>query len=527
MPRTMMSLPMMRHTLFTLALSVVITGCSLFSCSGNEHTRTPKDTIVVGWGSEVLSFDPRYSVDANAQYVEHLLHCSLLSFNPDGSPVAELAEELPRWLSPTQLEVKIKDQARFTDNTPVTAEDVKATYEYFISDKGASISPRADAFSKLAKIEQIDARTLHFILKEPDASFITNLVIGIIPVPQAEGPRLTEGTDVIGCGPFRVQNAEITNLQLEENPNYSLGNPPKTPKLTFKVVKDEKTLFAKLKKGDIDLVQNNLNPEVLQDVGRKLPYLMMQQRPALRTTYIGFNFKDRIASNPAVRQAIAHALNREEIIQYVLAGMATPAVSMLTSQDTYLKHGLVNPEFDLEKASRILDDAGLSLPKGASYRFTLNYQTTTDITRINIARAIGNQLKKIGIRLNVSTMNWGPFKDEMERGGMQLWGLSWIGFKDPDIFRYALATTSAPPNGANRGWFSNKHLDELLEQGRTTTDVEQRRSIYAQVEDIIAEELPYIFLWHEDNFVVHHKDVKGFKLYADGRFSALTETYKE
>lgn len=524
MLRTMMSLPMMRHTFSALSFSVLMMGCSALSCSGSEHSRNPKDTIVVGWESEVRSFDPRFSVETNAQYIENLLHCSLIAFSPNGSPVADLADGLPRWLSPTELEVEIKRHGRFSNDTPVTAVDVKATYESFFRE--ASLSPRADAFSKLASIELDAPHTLRFVLKEPDASFISNLVVGIIPEKQAKGPRLADAGEVVGCGAFRVQKAEVTNLQLEANPLYSLGNTPKTPKLVFKVIKDQKTLFDKLKKGDVDLVQNGLSFELLQDIGRKHPYLVLAKKPALKTTYLGFNFKDPIAKNLAVRQAIAHAINRDEIIQYVLGGMATPAVSLLSPQDEYLKHGLANPEFDLDTANRLLDDAGFSVRKGEVYRFALNYQTTSDITRINIARAIGVQLKKIGIRLNVVTSNWRRFKDIVDRGEMQVWGLSWIGFKDPDIYRYAFATVNAPPHGANRGRFSNERLDALLEKGRTTTEPMQRKAIYAQVEDIVSKELPYIFLWHEDNFVVHHKDVKNFEIYADGRMSSLTEAHK-
>ncbi len=516
----------MRHSISVLAASVLLTGCSMFSCSGSEASHTPKDTIVIGWESDARSLDPRYAEDANAQYIENLIHCSLVGFDAEGKLVADLAQETPHWLSPTELEVKIKPGVFFSDKSLLTAEDVKATYEFFLDEKLSSFSARAEAFAKLAKVEVKDPTTLHFVLKEPDASFVTNLVVGVMPIHQAKGARIVNPNESLGCGPYRLEQAETGSLHLVTNSIYSLGPSPRTPKLVFKTIKDEKTRFTKLRKGEIDLVQNVLSRDVLQDVGRKYPYLSAQKLPALATTYIGFNFKDRLAGNIAVRQAIAHALDRTQMIQYVLAGLATPATSLLTPKDPYLKPGLTVPEFDIEKANRILDDAGLNKLEGKDYRFALAYKTTTDITRINIARAIGSQLKKIGIRLNVETVDWGRFKDYVDRGEIQLWGLSWIGFKDPDIFRYAFGSDSLPPEGANRGWFHNEALDRLLQEGRTTTDSEQRRLIYHQVENIVAEQLPYIFLWHEENFVVHHKDVKGFELYADGRLSALARTYK-
>ena len=102
-----------------------------------------------------------------------------------------------------------------------------------------------------------------------------------------------------------------------------------------------------------------------------------------------------------------------------------------------------------------------------------------------------------------------------------------LGFKDPDIYRFAFATSSFPPNGGNRGWFSSAALDDVLAAGVLETDVNKRRKIYAEAERMVADEAPYVFLWHEDVFAVVNKRVEGFEVYADGRLQSLARATKE
>ena len=125
------------------------------------------------------------------------------------------------------------------------------------------------------------------------------------------------------------------------------------------------------------------------------------------------------------------------------------------------------------------------------------------------------------------SLEWGKFKDDVEKGLVQLWSLSWVGFKDPNIYNYTFASKNFPPNGGNRGRYKNSRLDGLLEQGETIIDKAQRKRLYDQVQEIVAEDLPYVFLWHEDLVAVYSKRVKDFTLFADGRMQGLGKARKE
>jgi peptide/nickel transport system substrate-binding protein len=480
--------------------------------------------ITLAWEAEPRAIDPRYAVDANSQYLENLLHCSIIDFDKDGKTVADLAKGWT-WAGPTTLEVELKPGVTYSDGTPVTADDVRATYAFFATD-AKTPSPRKGAFANVKSVAA-KGNVVTFELTAPDSTFVTNLVVGILPAKLAGQDMISDKAGIVGCGPFTLKDFGITGIELARNPNYKLGTAAKSDSVTIKFVKDEITRFAKLQAGELDIVQNAINRDKLGDIAKKNPGLKIFKRPGLNTTYLGFNMRDKLAGNIAVRQAISHAIDKQKIIKYVMNGLAVPASTMLTPTDPYIDAALAATPYDVSKAKAILDAAGFKDPDGKEPRFKLTYKTTTDLTRVAIAKAIASDLKQVGIDVTVEPLEWGRFKSDVEAGKVQMWSLSWVGFKDPDIYRFAFATESFPPNGGNRGWYTNPELDKLLAEARSKTADADRKAAYAKVQKIVATELPYVFLWHEEIFAVVNKNVEGFELYADGRYASLTEAYKK
>jgi len=480
--------------------------------------------VSIAWEAPPRTIDPRFNVDADSQYLENLIHCSIASFDKNGQTIGDLAEGWT-WNDPTTLVVRLKQGAKFSDGSAVTAADVAATYAFFKKESLKTPSPRAGAFSTVASVTA-DKGQVVFKLTQPDATFVTNLVIGILPERLAGGDIISEHPKMVGCGPFTLSSVTVNHLELRRNEHYGLGNPAKSDRIEIKIVRDETTRFAKLRKGEIDIVQNILSRDVLETLAKTSPNLRIERRPGLNTTYLGFNMKDPTLANPKVRQAISRAINREAIIKYALKGLAQPATTMLPPSDPFFNKNIPTAAFDPKAAEKILDDAGLVRAPGGKPRFSLSYKTTNNMTRVAIAKAIAADLRKIGIDVVVEPLEWGRFKADVEAGRDQMWRLSWVGFKDPDIYRYAFATENFPPAGGNRGWYSNPELDKLLSESRAVTDVAKRRDLYNKVQEIVANELPYVFLWHEEIFAVVNKNVNDFEIYADGRFASLQQTWK-
>ncbi len=500
---------------------------SLYALTSTATLAAVSDSGVVTLAIEAdpRTLDPRYAVDANSQYIENLLHCSLVGFDKDGRTIADLAKSWS-WVDAKTLSVTLNAAAKFSDGTAVTADDVRATYMFFKDDKIANPSPRKGAFANVKNVTAKDPATVIFELTEPDSTFVLNLVVGVLPAKFATKDMLTDKDQVPGCGPFQLKSVSPSGLEFAVNPAYSLGAKPKVKGVLIKVVKDENTRYAKLQAGELDLVQNLLNRDKLTDISKSNPALAVVKRAGLNTTYLGFNMRDKTVGNVLVRQAIAHAIDKQKIIKYVLNGMAVPADTLITPTDPFHSKTVHAPEYDVEKAKTLLDQAGFKAD-GKKPRLTVSYKTTTDLTRVAVAKAIASDLKKVGIDVNVETLEWGRFKADVEAGKVQMWSLSWIGFKDPDIYRFAFATESFPPNGGNRGWYSNPELDKLLSAARAETDFAKRAASYEKVQQLVATEQPYVFLWHEEIFAVVNKKVSGFEVYADGRYGALATVEKK
>jgi peptide/nickel transport system substrate-binding protein len=498
------------------------------SLAGTSALAAAAGPLTIAWEAEPRAFDPRYAVDANSQYLENLVHCSLVDFDKDGRGVPDLAKSWT-WKSPTSLEVTLNTAAKFSDGTPVTAEDVKATYLFFKDEKVANPSPRKGAFTNLKAVTAGAPDKVTFDLETPDSTFTLNLVIGVLPAKIAAKEMLTDKDRAPGCGPFVFKTIDVTGIELSPNPNYSLGPKPVTTGVTIKIVKDENTRYAKLTAGEVDIAQNNINRDKLAEIAKASPTLNVVKRPGLNTTYLGFNMKDKVAGDVKVRQAIAHAIDKAKIIKFVLGGMAVPADTLLPPGDPFHAKDLNGPAYDVAAAKKLLDEAGFKDPDGDGKkpRFQISYKTTTDLTRVAVAKAIASDLKKVGIEVQVESLEWGRFKTDVEQGKVQMWSLSWIGFKDPDIYRFAFATESFPPNGGNRGWYSNAALDKILTAARAETDPAKRTTAYGEAQKIIGKDLPYVFLWHEEVFAVVSKKVEGFELYADGRYGSLATAYKK
>lgn len=502
----------MRNTHFRmLSLFLLLSPLNAYSSA--------KDSINIAFEDAIRSFDPRQSADANSQYIEDLVHCSLMIFDADGKAIPDLLTKAPTWLSPLELELEIRKDRKFSDGSPVRSEDVVATYQSLMTNAALR---RASAFDGVAKFEGGKDGKIKITLKKPDASFPTNLVVGILKEEDLKRPAdKFDPLTLKGCGGFQIKSQSINEIVLTPNP---FAVPPvKIGRVNIKIVRNEKTRYAKLRAGELDVVQNGISRDTLRTLEKRNPKLKIIKRESLKTTYLGFNMRDPLLQKASVRDAISLAVNRKEIIDILLNGLATPARAILPPSSEYFDTSLPVPEHDPKKAEKLLDEAGY--PRKEGLRFELSLKSTTDVTRISIAKAIASQLKRIGIKVVVEPMEWGRFKLDLEQGRIQMWAAQWIGFKDPDIYRFAFSTANFPPNGANRGWYSNPELDRLLEAGREKNDFSERKKIYDQVQAILAKDKPYVFLWHEENFAVVNRELQGFELFADGRYSALKTSY--
>ncbi len=224
-----------------------------------------------------------------------------------------------------------------------------------------------------------------------------------------------------------------------------------------------------------------------------------------------------------VRQAIADAINRPLIIRTFWRGQARLAESLLPIDHWAWTGDVETHNFDPAKANAILDNAGYKRGKDG-IRFHLTIKTSTDETSRTLAVVMQQQLRDVGIALDVRSFEFATFYADIAKGAFQMYTLRWIGGnEEPDIFRYAYATASWPPHGANRGYYSNPTLDALIAKAALTPDQSDRAAIYRQIQQILAIDLPSINLWYIDTVIVHNRRLQDIKLSSSGNFDFLRE----
>ncbi len=272
----------------------------------------------------------------------------------------------------------------------------------------------------------------------------------------------------IGSGPFKFVSAETDrDVIIERNDDY-WGEKAKLARVRFAVVPDATTRALELRKGSGDVAINSLTPDTVSTLERD-PSLAVERAPGTVLAYLGFNLRDPILKDVRVRQAIAYALDRRPMIEYLWRGEAQPARSVLPPQSWAYDGDVPAYDHDPDKARQLLDAAGYPAANGV--RFHITMKTSTDEnTRLMVA-VMQQQLREVGIALDIRSFEFATFFSDVTHGAFQMYGLRWIGGnEDPDIFDYAFHSSRFPPNGANRGFYSNPKVDALIDQARREVD---------------------------------------------------------
>ena len=496
-----------RHiTLFFLAAFLL----PLLSCSQAPDP----NTLVMIIESSPTNLDPRVGTDGQSERIDELIFDALLTRDEHFNVQPGLAE---RWEMPDPLTYvfHLHHGVTFHDGAALTSRDVKWTLDSLI--QGKIRSTKSAAFRFVDRIDTPDDFTVVFHLKEPYASLLWNLsegAIGIVPYGSLD--EVTRKP--VGSGPFKFVSAEQDKeIIVDRNDNY-WGEKAHLARVRFAVVPDPTTRALELRKGSADVAINALTADTVLALERE-PNLKIERGPGTILSYLAFNTRDPVLQDVRVRQAIAYAVDRGPLLQYIWRGFAQPALSVLPPQSWAYDANVATYPHDPEKARQMLDAAGYNLRDGV--RFHLTMKTSTEESTRLLAAVLQQQLRDVGIALDIRTFEFATFFADVTRGAFQFYSLRWIGGnEDPDIFE-TFHSHRFPPNGTNRGFYSNPRLDDLINQARRETDQSARKQIYDEVQRILAQDEPYINLWYFDNVLVHTRRVENLTLNPSGNYDFL------
>jgi peptide/nickel transport system substrate-binding protein len=497
-----------RCTLTVLASLAVL---PLLSCS------TPPDpgTLVMIIESSPTNLDPRVGLDAQSERIDDLMFDDLLTRDQHLNVQPGLAErwEIP---DPRTYVFHLHHGVKFHDGRPLTSRDVKWTFDSLL--QGKIRSTKAAAYRLVQEIDTPDENTVVFHLKEPFATLLWNLSDGAIGiVPFGSGAEISQHP--IGSGPFRFVSAEQDKeVVIERNDDY-WSEKAKIPRVRFIVVPDATTRALELRKGSADLAINALTPDMVLTLEHD-SNLEVLRAPGTVLSYMAFNLRDPILKDVRVRQAIAYAIDRQPMIQYLGRGFARPANSVLPPESWAYRGDIPTYNHDPERARQLLHAAGHPAINGVRFHLTMK-SSTEESTRL-MAAVLQQQLRDVGIALDIRTFEFATFFSDVTRGAFQFYSLRWIGGnEDPDIFEYIFHSSKFPPQGANRGYYANPRVDVLIDQARRELDQNTRKQLYAEIQQILAEELPYVDLWYQDNVLVNSKRVGNLTLNPSGNYDFL------
>ncbi len=508
-----MRAPMLRPAPLLLLLT-------LASCDA----AAPSGALVLAIPAPPETLDRRFALSTDAMRLCELVTPGLTRIDAEGRAVPELAERFEA-LDPLTWRFTLRDGLRFSDGAPLTAADVAATYRSILDP--ATGSPHRSGYGYVEQVEALDARTVLFHLKRPFGALPVDATMAVLPEGRlGPGDREALRRRPIGAGPYVVAAwDDEERLLLAPNPGWH-GGPAPALVLEVRTVRDETTRLLELRKGRVDVVVNALSPALLPAL-RDEPALVVRTGPGNGTSYLMFRLDHPLLGRREVREAIAFALDREEIAAAKYRGVARPARSLLPPEHWAAAAALPERRRDLARANALLDAAGLPDPDGVGPlpRARLTLKTSTDRFRRSLALVLRAQLAEVGLQLDVQPLEWGTFMTDVRRGRFELATLKWPVI-DPDLHRLAYHSSSIPTEangwgGGNRMRYSDPALDRLLDEAREASDPAVRKARYDVIQRTVAAELPALPLFHEDALLVHRRELRGIELDPYGSYRSL------
>jgi len=469
--------------------------------------------------NSAVDLDPRVGADEASQKAHQLLYNSLVHLDSNLTVATELAESLER-PDPVTYVARLRHGVRFHDGSDLTAKDVAYTFRSFLD---PAFRGRSGAYTNVQSVEIVDPYTVAFHLKTPSASFPINLVMGIVK----DGSGTANARTPIGTGPYKRQSFKPDDrIVLTRFDGYYEG-PAKNSGVVLKVVPDDTMRGLELRKGAVDLVVNDVAPDIVWQMQRD-GKLRIATGPGTDYAYIGLNLKDPLLQRLEVRQAIGYAIDREAIVKYLRRGFASTAVGIVPPMSWAFQREVFDFRYDPAEAVRLLDAAGLPDPDGAGPRprLTLTLKTSTsEMYRVQAA-AIQQDLARVGIKLEVRSQEFATLLGDVVKGNFQMFTAQFVGGVDPDMLRRVFHSSQAPPNGLNRARYRNADVDRLIDQASGTTDDGQRRVLYGEAQAAIARDAPLISLWYKTNVAVFQPDIQGVRLSPIADFTFLKDVFR-
>ncbi|CAB5564518.1 ABC transporter substrate-binding protein [Providencia hangzhouensis] len=477
------------------------------------------DVLLLGQVAEPQSLDPQVATAANDSRILVNLYEGLVR-NADGTLTLEPALAQSWSVSDDGLTYTfhLRENIKFHDGSPFNADAVKFTFERMLDNQHPYYHtgpfPLSFFFSAIDKIETPDDKTVVFALKEPFAPFLSNLATpaGLIVSPTAVKKYDKDfSRHPSGTGPFKFDEWTANQrVVVSANEDYWDGK-PSLKHVVFRPITDANTRVAEMLSGGIDamvevpadnvpLFVNDNRFHVYEAVGPHVWYAML-------------NASQPPFDDVRVRQAVNYAVNKDNIVKYILQDSAGVAQGPIPSAFDWAFDAETKAyPYDPEKARQLIAEAGA---QGQKVIFYVTEGGSGMLDPIPMATAIQADLKAVGLSVEIQTFEWNTYLSKVNAGLKQahMAEMAWM-TNDPDTLPFLTLHSASWPDkgGFNSGYYSNKQLDRLLDKARVTNNLEERAQLYRQVQKIVHQDAPWLFVANWKQNAVANEHVKHFKL---------------
>jgi peptide/nickel transport system substrate-binding protein len=465
-----------------------------------------KDTLTVALVSHAPTLDPHMHFERVGILVNINMFDSLIHRNTKMEYEPSLATSW-KALSDTQWEFKLRKGAKFHNGDVMTAEDVKYSFDRVLEPgKEKKKSPQYGNVRAIKEVRIVNPETIHLVTDKPFPLLLERLVFfPVVPKKHIEkvGEEAFGTTATVGTGPWKlVEWKRDQHIRLTAFDDHWRGKPP-FRHLVIRAVPEIATQVAELKTGGVDLIRN-VSADLVPDL-KTHAQTYITTGPILRVHYMGFDMRQAPFDKKLVRQAANHAIDKQAIIQKMMAGLGQQ-VATVVQPPAFGHDPSVKPyEYDPKKAKALLAQAGF--PNGVDVTMHSAF-----VEFRPVFEALCQMLTEVGIRATPKMWDPGPAWNKFfqaEGKAANGWYGSWGNYSvfDADAVLHPLYHTE-PGGWVGKHYARVEGLNALIDEARSTVDQPRRKQIYAQIQRLIREEAPTVFLWTQNDTLGVSKKVQ-------------------
>lgn len=481
-----------------LALFLALSACSgdknnSETTGGNESKGKEKEggTLTIAVTDNPMVMNPLYANDRVTLTIQQALYAPLYFMEDGGKKKFVLAESFEPSEDQLTWTLKLKDNLKWHDGEKITADDIVFTINSILDEKqNSSIRGSLIFNGNPVKAEKVDELTVNFVLPQVSASF-EGALTDFFPIPkhvfekENDLEKSEKNQSPIGSGPFKFKEFKTDEyVVLDRFDDYFAGK-AKLDSIVYRIVKDPNTANISLQNGEVNMrLIDPQDNKKLAGTGKFNMYTF----PEGRLFYMAFNLNSEAVQSLELRQAVAHALDKEELIQsaFVSSEFADPAASILTPDTMHHTQDIITYEYDQEKAKELLKNGGIK----EGHKLRVIYANNNKIME-SLALYTQQKLQEIGLKVELTPMDasaYGQKTLDMETTDYDISYGGYIMGPEPDVYK-SLFQSDAAYNFAR---YKNAEFDELWEKAAVETDKEKRAELYKQIQETVAEDVPYL-----------------------------------